>query len=628
MGVASSPGPDRPRTARRTIRFTFATIVAVPVICLVLGWAAAVSFTPGGALVKHGLLGAGHRQLRDVAIYVGGGLVVVLAAVLAMGLFARRVSRDITGLERTARRLADELLAQVAGPGAQRLQAGAGQGPGTPRARTAEVERVTAAITGLRQAAAAVAADEASLRDGVAQVFVSLARRNQSLLQRQLRLIDALEQKAADPGALSDLFLLDHLTTRMRRHAENLIILSGEAPGRSWSEPVPVIDVIRGAVAEIEDYQRIRVVTRSQDAVTGSAVADMIHLLAELIENAAMFSPSGTRVEVRAERVANGFAVEVEDRGLGVHPDLLGELNGQLADPPDFALADPDRLGLFVVGKLAARHAIRISLKPSPYGGTTAIALIPHDIVPPAEQPGADALRDAMPAAGRAARLDGRPGGALVLTGRHAGQPAPAEAAGPPPARPGSFLNAPVPDVAERPGSLFSPRGWPGPDRPPDPGGPPGPGSLPAADTSAPGGSSAGGAPGSSSIPAAPAGPGSPAPGSGPAAATYRGLPRRVRQASLSQHLRGSTPPDAAPKPPGSPVAEPSAGRTPENARDFVASFRTGWQRDAESAPPDTPPQPDGGPGPEDGPPAALRSDSVPPSALRPDSVPPPREET
>ncbi|MBO0809602.1 MAG: sensor histidine kinase, partial [Actinobacteria bacterium] len=252
-----------------------------------------------------------------------------------------------------------------------------------PRTKVAEVGRAAAAIARLQQAAVAAAAGEASLRSGVGQVFVSLARRNQSLLQRQLRLIDALEQKAQDPAALADLFPLDHLTTRMRRHAEGLIILSGAAPGRSWSEPVPVIDVVRGAVAEVEDYQRVNVLTRAEDAVAGAAVADVVHLLAELIENATLFSPSGTRVEVRAERVANGFAVEIDDRGLGIKPAQLDAINQRLATPPDFDLANADQLGLFVVGKLAARHGIRVMLRASPYGGTTAIVLMPNSIVVP-----------------------------------------------------------------------------------------------------------------------------------------------------------------------------------------------------------------------------------------------------
>ena len=163
----------------------------------------------------------------------------------------------------------------------------------------------------------------------------------------------------------------------MRRHAEGLIILSGAAPGRSWSEPVPVIDVIRGAVAEVEDYKRVTVLTRAEDAVAGLAAADMIHLLAELIENATLSSPSGTRVEVRAERVANGFAIEIDDRGLGIEAGQLRTINQQLAKPPDFDLANADQLGLFVVGKLAARHggpgrAPAVSLRRHHRGGAHA----------------------------------------------------------------------------------------------------------------------------------------------------------------------------------------------------------------------------------------------------------------
>ena len=449
MGVASSPGPDRPYPGRRSIRFTFTAMVAVPVLCLVVLWGVAVALTPAGAVVRHGLFSRGHPGLTDVVVFAGGALVVVLLAVVLMGWFARRVSRDISGLESSARQLADEQLPQVMKNVRDQGQAAeADQGFTRPRTKTAEVARTAAAIEKLRHTAIAAAQHEASMRGGIGQVFVSLSRRNQSLLQKQLRLIDALEQKAADPGALADLFLLDHLTTRMRRHAENLIILSGEPPGRSWSEPVPVIDVLRGAVAEVEDYQRIRVVTVAQDAVTGSAVADMIHLLAELIENAALFSPSGTRVEVRAERVANGFVVEVEDRGLGIQPHLLADINQQLLDPADFALADPDRLGLFVVGKLAARHGVRVALKPSPYGGITAVALMPHEVVVAAAAPGITRAPDADRRTGELTGPQRGPGDALVLTGRHAGSPAAAEtgdaadqqaAAGRPPGSPSPF---------------------------------------------------------------------------------------------------------------------------------------------------------------------------------------------
>jgi len=149
-------------------------------------------------------------------------------------------------------------------------------------------------------------------------MFRSLARRSQSLLHRQLTLLDQMERRATDPEALDDLFRLDHLTTRMRRHSEGLVILAGAAPSRGWSNPVRMVDVMRGAIAEVEDYARVTVATRSQAALSGPAVADVIHLLAELIENATTLSPPYTPVRVSGDAVASGFAIEVEDRGLGM----------------------------------------------------------------------------------------------------------------------------------------------------------------------------------------------------------------------------------------------------------------------------------------------------------------------
>ena len=428
MGKSSSAG-TQPEARRRTIRFTFTATVAIPAIGLILLWALAAGAVLGSSLGGHGLWSPDHREVVELTILVGAGLLIALVCVILMGRFSYKLSRDIAVLATTAQRSADEQLPQLL----ERLRSG--QTPAAPdvtpsrsQPKNAEIVRALAAVGSLEQTAVGAAAGEAGLRDGLRQVFVSLARRNQSLLQRQLRLIDALEQKAPDSAALADLFALDHLTTRMRRHAESLAILSGAAPGRSWTEPVPIIDVIRAAMAEVEDYRRVTVLTTSEDAVAAPAVADMIHLLAELIENATMFSPSGTRVEVRAERVANGFAVEIDDRGLGIEPAQLAELNRQLAQPPDFDLANADRLGLFVGAKLAARHGVRVSLRQSPYGGTTAIVLMPNSIVvlvSASAAPGTSSLPAARRATGRPAALDLGSGAALALTGRRGLPPSP-----------------------------------------------------------------------------------------------------------------------------------------------------------------------------------------------------------
>lgn len=554
MGVIGSPGSERPRYARGSVRFTFVAKVAVPVLCLMLLWAVAASAALGGASSR------GRGGVGGIGLIIGAGLAVILVSVVLMGLFARQLSRDISALEATARHLAEEQLPQLL----ERLRHGeqgvVAEVPLRPHTRIAEITRTAAAIASLQHTAVAAAAGEASLRNGIGQVFVSLARRNQSLLQRQLRLIDALEQKASDPATLADLFPLDHLTTRMRRHAEGLIILSGAAPGRSWSEPVPVIDVIRGAVAEVEDYKRVMVLTRAEDSVAGLAAADMIHLLAELIENATLSSPSETRVEVRAERVANGFAIEIDDRGLGIEAGQMKAINQQLASPPDFDLANADQLGLFVVGKLAARHGARVSLRPSPYGGTTAVVLMPNSIVVSANETDADTQPDIRAAIGRPAGLDLRSGGALALAGQRAEQPSlsvgTAGPAGPPwttlGARGGQGIST---DGRLTGGRASGARGTEG--RLTDSRGPGGP---------APEGRGTDGR----------------SPGSSQTGSTYRGLPRRIRQANLSPHLKDS--PAGAGRPSESAAAPlPAETRTPEEARDLVSSLQSGWQRGRET---------------------------------------------
>ncbi|SNX56945.1 signal transduction histidine kinase [Streptomyces sp. TLI_55] len=244
-----------------------------------------------------------------------------------------------------------------------------------------EIGEVGQALNTLQRAAVEAAVKQAELRAGVAEVFVNLARRSQVLLHKQLTLLDTMERRTEDTDELADLFRLDHLTTRMRRHAEGLVILSGAAPSRQWRKPVQLMDVVRAAVAEVEDYERIEVRRLPRVAVTGPAVADLTHLVAELLENATVFSPPHTAVQVLGERVANGFTLEIHDRGLGMAADALLDANLRLAETPEFELSDTDRLGLFVVSRLAQRQNVRVSLQPSPYGGTTAVVFIPNTLL-------------------------------------------------------------------------------------------------------------------------------------------------------------------------------------------------------------------------------------------------------
>jgi signal transduction histidine kinase len=315
------------------------------------------------------------------------GLLAVIASLVLSLWVGRSVIRELNGLRRAALELARERLPTVI----RRLRRGedvdvAAEAPPLSFS-TEEIDQVGQAFNVARRTAIQGAVEEATLRRSISEVFLNLARRNQALLHRQLSLLDAMERRIAEPDELEDLFRLDHLATRMRRHAEGLIILSGQAPGRGWRNPVPVVDVARAAAAEVEDYARVTVTTMPRVSVAGSAVADLIHLLAELIENATMFSPPDTTVQVSAQTVAHGFALEVEDRGLSMDPASLARANEKLANPPEFDLSNSAQLGLFVVSRLAQRHAIQVTLRTSPYGGTTAIVLLPEDIVVRGDQP-------------------------------------------------------------------------------------------------------------------------------------------------------------------------------------------------------------------------------------------------
>ncbi len=424
MSVPRSPGQAAPRTARHSINFYFGTRLIMPVACLTVLWALVTATVLIGFRAKwHWLVSAGqaHPALAGAAVIAGAGIVVMLVAIALMGRVARRLTREVDALATAARYLADNALPKTIaalrdGQQAADLTSTAPWPWGRPEPSVAQLADAADAIARMHRSAVTAATTEASLRSGFRKILVSLGKRNQSLLHRQLRIIDTLEQQASSPAALAELFTLDHLTTRMRRHAESLTILSGITQGRSWAGPVPVIDVMRAAAAEVEDYTRVAVVSDSDEAVAASAVTDMIHLLAELIENATLFSPSSTRVEVRAERVANGFAIEVEDRGLGIPPDQLLALNAQLASPPDFDLADADRLGLFVASRLAARHGVHVSLTSSPYRGIKAVVVLPDTIAVPTPQRAAGNAATG-PAGSRPARLDLRAPEVLSLAG-------------------------------------------------------------------------------------------------------------------------------------------------------------------------------------------------------------------
>jgi signal transduction histidine kinase len=340
----------------------------------------------------------------------GFGLLGTIASILLSFFIGRSLVRQLRSLRESALELANERLPDVIRQlrDGQAVDVSDYEAPETETKD--EIEQVQQAFNNVQRTALQSAVDEARLRRGISDVFRNLAGRSQSLLHRQLTLLDGMERRATEPDELEDLFRIDHLTTRMRRHAEGLIILSGDAPARGWRQPVPLIDVLRAAVAEVEDYTRIRVLSRTRSAVAGHAVADVIHLIAELAENATVFSPPNTPVRIQGDVVGKGFAIEIEDRGLGISPERLLEVNNNLANPPQFDLSDSDRLGLFITGQLAHRHGISVTLQPSVYGGTTAIVLIPLALV---VDEGTYLPDPALPAGARAED-------AGQVTGRHA----------------------------------------------------------------------------------------------------------------------------------------------------------------------------------------------------------------
>lgn len=234
-------------------------------------------------------------------------------------------------------------------------------------------------------AARAVGGDDGSRLEQF-EVFANLARRLESLVHREIGLLDSLENEVEDPDLLKGLFRVDHLSTRIRRYAENLAVLGGANAHRQWTRPVGLTDVLRSAVAEIDQYARVKLVPPIEGTVSGHAVVDVVHLLAELLENATVFSAPQTTVHVRVEPVAAGVAIEVEDRGLGMSSDERSRMNTVLGAPGEVALGEllrDGRIGLYVVSVLAQRHDIAVQLQSNVYGGTQAVMVLPRALLGP-----------------------------------------------------------------------------------------------------------------------------------------------------------------------------------------------------------------------------------------------------
>src|SRR5450755_3497158 len=257
-----------------------------------------------------------------------------------------------------------------------------------------EIGEVARAFDQVHREALRLAANEAALRGNVNAMFVNLSRRSQSLVERQIRLIDDLEQGEQDAERLGSLFQMDHLATRMRRNSEDLLVLAGHDSSRRWNQPVALVDILRAAVSEIEQYERVSLNVQPGISVRGHAVNDVVHLLAELAENATSFSSAETPVTVSGHLLSSGgVLLDITDQGVGMGAEEMAHANWRLDNPPVVDVAVSRRMGLFVVARLAARHGIRVRLRPAASGGLTALVWLPDEAVTHEADGGSPGLR-------------------------------------------------------------------------------------------------------------------------------------------------------------------------------------------------------------------------------------------
>ncbi|MER6528799.1 nitrate- and nitrite sensing domain-containing protein [Streptomyces sp. NPDC001508] len=321
---------------------------------------------------------------RTAAFITGAAVVVaLLVAFILAGAVARQMSRSMRQLRNAAFGIAEQrlpmLVDQLSRTDPGRVDT---RVPPIPIASTDEIGEVARAFDQVHREAVRLAAEQAMLRGNINAIFTNLSRRNQALIEGQLTLITDLENNEAEPDQLENLFKLDHLATRMRRNGENLLVLAGEEPGRRWDQPVPLVDVLRAASSEVEQYERVELSGVPEAEIHGRAVTDLVHLLAELLENATTFSSPQTKVRVTATRLPDGrIMIEIHDKGIGLTAEDFADINHKLANPPTVDAAISQRMGLFVVGRLSDRHGIRVQLRPSgEQAGTTSLVMLPDAI--------------------------------------------------------------------------------------------------------------------------------------------------------------------------------------------------------------------------------------------------------
>ncbi|MFF3756629.1 sensor histidine kinase [Streptomyces sp. NPDC002185] len=423
-----------PLSADIRIRPQLLRTSVLPAVAVALGGAAAVLFT---------LRSTGASPTPGLWAALTGAAALTVASVTAAALGADRAAKAVldrcNALRRASAHGQNELRTVV-----EQLRRGEGPPPRpaqpTGTATGDEFDLLSQELTRSHEAAVAAVVQASRLSSSVGneqkvEVFVNLARRLQSLVHREIQLLDELENEVEDPELLKGLFHVDHLATRIRRHAENLAVLGGAISRRQWSNPVTMTEVLRSSIAEVEQYPRVKLVPPIDGTLRGHAVADVIHLLAELVENATLFSAPHTTVLLRAQYVTAGLAIEVEDRGLGMPVTEQNKMNALLADPDQVNVAhllQDGRIGLFVVSALARRHGIAVRLQSNIYGGVQAVLVLPQGLLGSDPEGLAQHERQAAATAGSSA----------IPPGQVQMQPQPAVA---PPATTPSHTPAPAP---------------------------------------------------------------------------------------------------------------------------------------------------------------------------------------
>ena len=333
-----------------------------------------------GIVARSTMLQQGARESATLAGAVTGG--VLLLVLIATLIVARSLVEPLRRLQADALEVASVRLPSRVAELSQSAEPDVSRGVEPIGVdSTDEIGRVARAFDQVHQEAVRLAGNEALLRGNVSAMFISLSRRSVPLIDRLTRMIDELEQNEDDPDRLSSLFAMDHLVTRMRRNSENLLVLAGEEPVRKWSEPVPLADVARAATSEIEQYGRIVLNIQPGIVVSGQAAADVVHLLAEIIENATMFSPRDTPVQLTGQEVSTGgVLLEVSDAGIGIPPTRLAEMNWRFDNPPLVDVSVSRHMGLFAVSRLAARHGVRVRLQAAAPQGVSALVWLPASL--------------------------------------------------------------------------------------------------------------------------------------------------------------------------------------------------------------------------------------------------------